>query len=71
MGVPVVKKATPNQYRGPFWAARREHAWILRTKHKLTYAEIARRLGVTRVRPQQMIAKRERQLRWGVSEERL
>ena len=66
-----MKKSYPNQYSDPFWQARRDHAYLLRTKHKLTYAAIGKRLGVTRDRIRQMVAKRERQLRWGYSEERL
>jgi DNA-directed RNA polymerase sigma subunit (sigma70/sigma32) len=44
--------------------ARREHAWRLR-KDGLTYQEIGERLGVTRERVRQMVAKHERILKWG------
>jgi hypothetical protein len=46
-------------YSDPFWAARREHAWILRKRYKLTLDVIAERLGVTRERARQMVIQYE------------
>lgn len=46
-----------------FFAARREHAWRLRTNEHVTYVEIARRLGVTPPRVRKLVEKCEHMLK--------
>jgi DNA-directed RNA polymerase sigma subunit (sigma70/sigma32) len=54
-----------NASTDPFFKARNEHAWRLRTIDKLTLEKIGERLNVTRERVRQMVCKVERLKKWG------
>jgi DNA-directed RNA polymerase sigma subunit (sigma70/sigma32) len=64
-----------NASTDPFFKARNEHAWRLRTIDKLTLEKIGERLNVTRERVRQMIERvnrerRDRDVLWGLRAER-
>jgi DNA-directed RNA polymerase sigma subunit (sigma70/sigma32) len=54
-----------NASTDPFFKARNEHAWRLRTIDKLTLDKIGERLNVTKERARQMFRKVERMKKWG------
>jgi DNA-directed RNA polymerase sigma subunit (sigma70/sigma32) len=64
-----------NASTDPFFKARNEHAWRLRTIDKLTLEKIGERLNVTSERARQMIERvnrerRDRDVLWGLRAER-